>query len=299
MRRRSNTFAAMKTMSICNRCLRAAAKASDHTSRITPVNRRHISASASKQPPKARQIHQSHQHKQPELDAGPRQTTGIPPYASPVVTNERMQQAETAQASNILLQPNNLFHPFTDSPSPQIRKRAAFMRQNAYCPHPDHQATRAALSPHDTESRKVGAVPPAHVRYECPDCGIPVSCSEDHFASDYESHLEICDSLREINEDDHDLHSGRVFTEFDWPGPQIDEAQVNMTNWDTLLYTRDFTAVNAARPMRQLTRLLTYPVTVASVLHELSPYTLKDRLTPEGLRSLSGELSCNSVTDDY
>ena len=140
-------------------------------------------------------------------------------------------------------------------------------------------------------------MPPAHVRYECPDCGIPVSCSEEHFASDYESHLEICDSLREINEDDHDLHSGRVFTEFDWPGPQIDEAQVNMTNWDTLLYTRDFTAVNAARPMRQLTRLLTYPVTVASVLHELSPYTLKDRLTPEGLRSLSGKLNCISTKE--
>ena len=131
-------------------------------------------------------------------------------------------------------------------------------------------------------------MPPAHVRFECPDCGIPVSCSEAHFASDYESHLEICDTLREINEDDHDLHSGRLFQEFDYPDASIEEAQVNMTNWDTLLYSREFTAVNEARPMRQLTRLLTYPVTVGSVLHELSPYTLKDRLTPEGLRSFSG-----------
>jgi len=161
------------------------------------------------------------------------------------------------------------------------------MRQNAYCSHPDHQATRAPQSPHDLEARKTGSVPPAHVRYECPDCGIPVSCSEAHFVSDYESHLEVCDLLREINEDDHDLNSGRFFPEFDYPGPSIEEAQVNMTNWDTLLYSREFTAVNDERSMRQVTRLLTYPITIGSVLHELSPYSLKSRLLPEGLRSLT------------
>lgn len=108
---------------------------------------------------------------------------------------------------------------------------------------------------------------------------------------DYASHLELCDLLRQINEDDHDLHSGRFFPEFDYPGPQIDEAQINLTNWDTLLYSREFNAVNDERGMRQVTRLLTYPVTIGSVLHELSPYTLNDRLTPEGLRSLSGMTS--------
>ncbi|KAK3671364.1 translational activator for mitochondrial COX1 [Recurvomyces mirabilis] len=161
------------------------------------------------------------------------------------------------------------------------------MRQNAYCPHPDHQPTRAPINPDDLEAQKTGAVPPRHVSHECPDCGIPVACSEDHFVDTYESHLEICDVLRQINEDDHDLLSGRFFPEFEYPGPQIDEAQVNLINWDTLLYSREFNAVNEARPMRQVTRLLTYPITVGSVLHELSPYNLKDRLTPEGLRSLS------------
>lgn len=106
---------------------------------------------------------------------------------------------------------------------------------------------------------------------------------------DYESHLEICDLLREINEDDHDLHSGRFFTEFEYPSASMEEAQANMTNWDTLLYSREFTAINDARRMRQVTRLLTYPITIGSILHELSPYNLKDRLLPEGLRSLSGE----------
>ncbi|TKX24982.1 hypothetical protein C1H76_2759 [Elsinoe australis] len=188
-----------------------------------------------------------------------------------------------------LLAPNNLFHSFSNSPSPEIRRRAAFMKQNAYCSHPAHQQTRQPDGPIDPEARKGGSLPPAHVRYECPDCGIPVSCSEEHFVDDYEAHLEICDVLREINEDDHDLRSGRFFTEFEYPGPQIDEAQINMMNWDTLMYSRQFEAINDERRMRQVTRLLTYPTTIASVLHELSPYSLRGdgRLTSEGLKSFS------------
>lgn len=191
-----------------------------------------------------------------------------------------------------LLLPNNLFHHFSSSPSPEIRRRAAFIKQNAYCPHPDHRQTRLPTNPDDAEARKAvtGTLPPAHVSFECPDCGIPVSCSEEHWADDYESHLEICDTLREINEDDHDLRSGRFFPEFEYPGAQIEEAMVNMTNWDTYLYSREFRAINDERSLRQATRLLTYPVTIASVLHELSPYSIRSggRLTVEGLKSLSG-----------
>ena len=191
-----------------------------------------------------------------------------------------------------VLTPNNLFHPFSNSPSPQMRRRAAFIKQFAYCPHPDHHATRTPLSPHDPETRKLpnARFPPRHVSFECPDCGVPVSCSEQHWAEDYENHLGICDTLRQINEDDHDLRSGRFFTEFEYPGPQMEEALVNMTNWDTLLYTRSFNAINDERCMRQATRLLTYPVTIGSVLHELSPYSIRrgGRLTTEGLKSFSG-----------
>ena len=106
----------------------------------------------------------------------------------------------------------------------------------------------------------------------------------------YDKHLEVCDTLRQINEDDHDLRSGRVFHEANLPDLQLDEAAVNMTNWDTFMYTREFEAINSDRSMRQITRLLTYPVTIGSVLHELSPYGIKDgnRLTVEGLKSFSG-----------
>ena len=196
-------------------------------------------------------------------------------------------------SGNVLLQPNNLFHSFTASPSPEIRKRAAFMKSQAYCPHPNHHRTRMPLSPQDPESRKIPeqtSQRPAHVRFECPDCGIPAYCSEEHWADDYESHMEICDTLREINEDDHDLRSGRFFPEFEYPGPQMEEMLINMTNWDTYLYTRDYRAINEERSLRQATRLLTYPVTIGSILSELSPYDMRKdkRITYEGLRSLSG-----------
>ena len=196
-----------------------------------------------------------------------------------------------AVSGNVLLQPNNLFHHFSESPSPDIRRRAAFMKTHAYCPHPSHHQTRMPQSPSDPEARKgvKSTQPPAFVRFECPDCGIPVSCSEEHWADDYESHMEICDTLREVNEDDHDLRSGRFFPEFEYPGPQMEEALVNMTNWDTYLYTREYQAINDERSLRQVSRLLTYPVTIGSILSELSPYDIRrnGRLTTEGLKSLS------------
>ena len=206
-----------------------------------------------------------------------------------------------------LLQPDNLFHHFSESPIPEIRQRARYMKQHALCPHPAHQQTRVPVSPHDPEGRKVAGKstqPPAHVNFECPDCGIATYCCEEHWADDFEAHLEICDTLRQINEDDHDLRSGRWFPEFEYPGPQLDEILVNMTSWDTFLYTRQFEAINADRSMRQATRLLTYPLTIGSVLHELSPYNIRrgGRLTPEGLKSLSGEILLNNfkcIDTDY
>ena len=199
-------------------------------------------------------------------------------------------------SGNVLLQPNNLFHPFSESPSPEIRRRAALMKSHAYCPHPNHHRTRMPLSPQDPESKKTPETtsePPKLVRYECPDCGIPAYCSEEHWADDYESHMEICDTLREINQDDHDLRSGRFFPEFEYPGPQMEEALPNMTNWDTYLYSREYRAINEERSLRQATRLLTYPLTIGSILSELSPYGMKGdkRITYEGLRSLSGTSS--------
>lgn len=201
-------------------------------------------------------------------------------------------QAQSNSDSHVrrVLRPDNLFHSFSNSPSPDIRKRAAFIKAHAYCPHPEHRQTRAANSPDDLEARKStsGKLPPAHVSYECPDCGIPVSCSEEHLTDDYEAHLELCDKLRQINEDDHDIRSGRYFPEFEYPNYQPEEFMVNFTNWDTFLYSRQSQAINEERSLRQATKLLTYPVTLGSVLSELSPYQINGgRLTIEGLKSFS------------
>ena len=194
-----------------------------------------------------------------------------------------------------ILHRENLLHSYSNSPSPEIRKRAAFIKNHAYCPHPSHHQTRLITSPDDFESRKIKGVtthPPAHVRFECPDCKIPVYCCEEHWADDYEMHLEVCDVLQQINTDDHDLRSGRFFREFQYPGPQkVEEAMINLSNWDVFLYTREFEAINEPRHLRQATALLTYPITIGSVLHELSPYDMRSssRLTAEGLKSLTGK----------
>ncbi|KAH8153475.1 uncharacterized protein LAJ45_02288 [Morchella importuna] len=200
---------------------------------------------------------------------GGKKDVQTPPLPSELASTSDHPVYEHTDGSRILLKPNNLFHSMDKSPSPSMRERAAAIKRTAYCPHPDHASS------------------PQHVKFTCSDCGVPTYCSEDHWAADYENHILICDALREANEDDHDLRSGRFFPEFEYPGEQMDEALINFTNWDTFLYTRDFRAVNDPRSLRQVTRLLTYPITIASFLHELSPYNLRHRLTIEGLKSVS------------
>ncbi|PGH10155.1 hypothetical protein AJ79_05510 [Helicocarpus griseus UAMH5409] len=237
---------------------------------------------------------------QPQAGSRPNKIHSEASNARAVSSSAKQNAAAAAAAPSAahngrpLLRPDNLFHSFTNSPSPEIRQRAAYIKQNAFCPHPSHRQTRVPTSPHDSEARKTAEAgsdsqPPAHSAFECPDCGVPIYCSEEHWMDDFEAHLEVCETIRQINEDDHDLRSGRFFSEFDYAGIQEDDNIVNMTNWDTFLYTRQFEAINDDRHMRQVTRLLTYPVTVASVLHELSPYHIRSggRLTPEGLKSLS------------
>lgn len=192
----------------------------------------------------------------------------------------------------LLLKKDNLFHFLSRSPIPDMRRRGAYMKANAYCPHPSHHQTHLPTASSRTNISEVEAsLPPAHVKFECPDCGIPVYCSEEHWAEDFENHVEICDTLRQINEDDHDLRSGRLFPEFEYPWPQMEEILPNMTNWDTYLYTREYEAINEERSLRHATKLLTYPMTIGSIIHELSPYNIRrgGRLTTEGLKSLSGK----------
>ncbi|KAF3929488.1 hypothetical protein ABW19_dt0200492 [Dactylella cylindrospora] len=192
---------------------------------------------------------------------------------------ERIRQAKEAMKNRKpapdptipLISKNNLFHPLSQSPLPDMRELGSRIRERAVCP---------VDVPHEVGKHQVN--------FECPDCGIPIYCCEDHWMDDYQNHLLVCETLREINEDEHDLRSGREFPEFEYQLlEQEDECLINFTNWDTFLYTREFEAINDERALRQVTKLLTYPVTIGSIVHELSPYNLKNRLTYEGLKSLA------------
>lgn len=72
--------------------------------------------------------------------------------------------------------------------------------------------------------------------------------------------------------------------------PQGYEEVVSFANWDIFWYTRGHPSMDTERSRRHASKLLTYPVTIASVLHQYSYLTLNNqRLTPEGSRSMAGE----------
>lgn len=108
-----------------------------------------------------------------------------------------------------VLSQDNLFHPFSQSPFPAICARGEAIQQLAPCP--------VCATTHSHVHEHTQAQPQA-VHFECPDCGWPTHCTEEHHRED-EEHKKYCSRLREANEDEHDLRSGRRLREFELPGP--------------------------------------------------------------------------------
>lgn len=80
-------------------------------------------------------------------------------------------------------------------------------------------------------------------------------------------------------------------------GPQDSEAAISFSNWDVFWYTREFSSMDSERSRRHASKILTYPITIGSVLHQFSNLTLSNqRLTPEGSRSLAGTSAPNMQT---
>lgn len=201
-----------------------------------------------------------------------------------------------------MLSQDDLFHPFSQSPFPALRARGEAIQKLAPCP----VCAAEAKGAHGTHAHTHAQ--PKAVKFECPDCGWPTHCSEEHWRADTE-HKKYCSRLREVNEDEHDLRSGRRMKEFElpgtgyvcllsygvliiaaFPGPQDSEAAISFANWDVFWYTRNFPSMDTDRARRHASKLLTYPITIGSVLHQFSNLTLRNqRLTPEGSRSLAGE----------
>ncbi|TFK29799.1 hypothetical protein FA15DRAFT_684128 [Coprinopsis marcescibilis] len=178
-----------------------------------------------------------------------------------------------------ILTEDNLFHPFSKSPFPAIRARGEAIKKLAPC----------AVCTSGTHSHAENVIPPQPkpLAFECPDCGWPTHCSEDHWKADAE-HQKYCSRLREANEDEHDLRSGRRLKEFELPGPQGFEEAISFANWDVFWYTRGYPSMDTERSRRHASKLLTYPITIGATLHQHSGIALNNqRLTPEGSRSLA------------
>ncbi|GAA99905.1 uncharacterized protein L969DRAFT_102324 [Mixia osmundae IAM 14324] len=168
----------------------------------------------------------------------------------------------------ILLEQDNLFHRLSESPIPAMRERAKRIKSLALCPVNLDKGIRK------------------HVDFECTYCGFPTHATREDWESDKE-HVRYWPRLREANMDEHDRRSGRQMTEFDLPGDQPYEEAVSMSNWDVFFYTRGFASIETERQRRHVSKLLTYPISIAGVLHENSPYRRRNqRLTPEGQRSM-------------
>ncbi|GAO50105.1 hypothetical protein SAICODRAFT_54670 [Saitoella complicata NRRL Y-17804] len=98
------------------------------------------------------------------------------------------------------------------------------------------------------------------------------------------------EKVKQARDDELDLRTrpNGNFPEFDFPGDQPSDQVYNFTNWETYIYSRSHQNVKTAQQIRHVSKLLTYPVTVASILHELSPHnTSNGRLTVEGLKTLT------------
>ncbi|KAF8201621.1 zinc-finger of mitochondrial splicing suppressor 51-domain-containing protein [Pholiota molesta] len=177
-----------------------------------------------------------------------------------------------------ILTEHNLFHPLSKSPFPAVVARGEAIQTLAPCP--------VCASSHGHIHAHTKAQPKA-VKFECPDCGWPTHCTEEHWKEDTE-HQKYCSRLREANEDEHDLRSGRRMREFEMPGPQGYEEAVSLANWDVFWYTRGFASMDTERSRRHASKLLTYPITIGGALHQHSGMTLNNqRVTPEGSRSLA------------
>jgi Zinc-finger of mitochondrial splicing suppressor 51 len=118
------------------------------------------------------------------------------------------RKAPSKPESQPTLSQDNLFHPFSKSPFPAIVARGEAIRSLAPCP---------VCAPHHDYIHDQTKAQPREVAFECPDCGWPTHCTEEHWHAD-QDHAKYCSRLREVNEDEHDLRSGRRLREFELPG---------------------------------------------------------------------------------
>ncbi|KAI3406957.2 MSS51 [Candida oxycetoniae] len=148
-----------------------------------------------------------------------------------------------------------------ESPHEDLRTRAAVIRAKASCP-----------------------VTSKPVNFVCPYSGIPTHATEEAWRNDTNYHSsKRYEILKQANIFEHQLREKKF--DFVFPKEQEKEYAVNLSNWDTYFYTRDYPPMDDF-VASMYTKLLTYPLTIGSILHQYSPYG-KRELTFEGEKSLA------------
>lgn len=111
---------------------------------------------------------------------------------------QRSSLFEATPEPTVILEQDNLFHPLSQSPFEALREKGERIRTYAICPVSYEKY-------HQTKT----------VKYECPDCGFPTHASKEMWEEGHKEHEESCPRLREVNEDEHDLRSGRRVVEYE------------------------------------------------------------------------------------
>lgn len=124
-----------------------------------------------------------------------------------------------SSVSTPLLAQNDLFHPLSQSPFPALVDKANRIKNVSLCP--------TSLEQHDERTR------PA---FDCPDCGWPTHATQSRWMEGKEEHQEYCGRLREVNEDEHDIRSGRNMNEFEnLPGKCVQRETMSFLRVGTTL----------------------------------------------------------------
>lgn len=124
----------------------------------------------------------------------PHSHTQVRPFFS--VFKKKTPAPAASQAPH--LSQDDLFHHLSESPFPALREKADRIKSVSLCPtsfEKHHERVRPA--------------------YDCPDCGWPTHKNRERWEEGREEHKEYCGRLREVNEDEHDLRSGRPMVEFE------------------------------------------------------------------------------------
>lgn len=161
----------------------------------------------------------------------------------------------------------NRFYPWDQLPVEELRMRAATIKASLLCP--------------------VTKLP---IQYTCPELGIPTHHLREAWELDTEYHeLGRAQKLRWVNVCEHDLKLGREFPEFDFPQQYDPDFQVNLNLWDAFFITRQFEHVDSDFLQACVTKMLSYPATMAALLHQFLPYLgqPKGPVSREGLKLLA------------